>query len=128
MRLYDTPACGHSTGESAKGTIFMKPIHVTEATFENEVSQSDKPVLIDFWATWCGPCRALSPVLDEIAAENGERFKIAKVDVDQNPGLASNFRVRSIPTLLFVKDGKLVDQQIGAISKKEIVKRLEAIA
>jgi len=106
----------------------MKPIHVTEATFENEVSQSDKPVLIDFWATWCGPCRALSPVLDEIAAENGERFKIAKVDVDQNPGLASNFRVRSIPTLLFVKDGKLVDQQIGAISKKEIVKRLEAIA
>jgi len=106
----------------------MKPIHVTEATFENEVSQSDKPVLIDFWATWCGPCRALSPVLDEIAAENGERFKIAKVDIDQNPGLASNFRVRSIPTLLFVKDGKLVDQQIGAISKKEIVKRLEAIA
>jgi thioredoxin len=106
----------------------MKPIHVTEATFENEVSHSDKPVLIDFWATWCGPCRALSPVLDEIAAENPERFKIAKVDVDQNPGLASNFRVRSIPTLLFVKDGKLVDQQIGAISKKEIVKRLEAIA
>jgi thioredoxin len=106
----------------------MKPIHVTEATFENEVSQSDKPVLIDFWANWCGPCRALSPVLDEIAAENPERFKIAKVDIDQNPGLASNFRVRSIPTLLFVKDGKLVDQQIGAISKKEIVKRLEAIA
>ena len=106
----------------------MKPIHVTEATFENEVSQSDKPVLIDFWATWCGPCRALSPVLDEIAAENPEKFKIAKVDIDQNPGLASSFRVRSIPTLLFVKDGKLVDQQIGAISKKEIVKRLEAIA
>lgn len=106
----------------------MKPIHVTEATFENEVSQSDKPVLIDFWATWCGPCRALSPVLDEIAAENPDRFKIAKVDIDQNPALASSFRVRSIPTLLFVKDGKLVDQQIGAISKKEIVKRLEAIA
>jgi len=106
----------------------MKPIHVTDATFEAEVSKSDKPVLIDFWATWCGPCRALSPVLDEIASENDERFKIAKVDVDQNPSLAATFGVRSIPTLLFVKDGKLLDQQIGAISKREIVKRLEAIA
>lgn len=105
----------------------MKPIHVTDTTFETEVSKSDKPVLIDFWATWCGPCRALSPVLDEIASENSERFKIAKVDVDQNPALAATFGVRSIPTLLFVKDGKLVDQQIGAISKREIVKRLEAI-
>jgi len=106
----------------------MKPIHVTDATFENEVSQSDKPVLVDFWASWCGPCRALSPVLDEIAAEGGERFKIAKVDVDQSPSLAASFGVRSIPTLLFVKGGKLRDQQIGAISKSEIVKRLEAIA
>jgi thioredoxin len=106
----------------------MKTIHVTDATFETEVSQSDKPVLIDFWATWCGPCRAMSPVLDEIAAEHPERFKIAKIDVDESPALAASFRVRSVPTLLFVKDGKLRDQQIGAISKSEIVKRLEAIA
>lgn len=105
----------------------MKPIHVTDATFENEVSQSDKPVLVDFWASWCGPCRQLSPVLDEIASENPERFKIAKIDVDESPSLAASFGVRSIPTLLFVKDGKLRDQQIGAISKSEIVKRLEAI-
>jgi thioredoxin 1 len=105
----------------------MKPIHVTDATFENEVSQSDKPVLVDFWASWCGPCRQLSPVLDEIASENPERFKIAKIDVDQSPSLAASFGIRSIPTLLFVKDGKLRDQQIGAISKSEIVKRLEAI-
>jgi thioredoxin 1 len=106
----------------------MNAIQVTDATFEAEVSRSDKPVLIDFWATWCGPCRALSPVLDEIAAENPERFKIAKIDVDESPALAASFRVRSVPTLLFVKDGKLRDQQIGAISKGEIVKRLEAIA
>ena len=106
----------------------MKPIHVTDATFETEVSKSDKPVLIDFWANWCGPCRQLSPVLDEIASENSERFKIAKVDVDESPSLAASFGIRSIPTLLFVKDGKLRDQQIGAISKGEIVKRLEALA
>src|SRR5262245_33102709 len=106
----------------------MKAIHVTDANFETEVSHSGKPVLIDFSATWCGPCRALSPVLDEIAAENPERFKIAKIDVDESPSLAASFRVQSVPTLLFVKNGKLRDQQIGAISKHEIVKRLEAIA
>ena len=106
----------------------MTPIHVTDATFESEVSQSDKPVLVDFWATWCGPCRQLSPVLDEIASENSDRFKVAKIDVDENPSLAANFGIRSIPTLLFVKDGKLRDQQIGGISKSEIVKRLEALA
>ena len=103
-------------------------ITVNDANFENEVEKHDGLAIVDFWATWCGPCRALSPVLDEIASENDERFKIAKVDVDQNPSLAATFGVRSIPTLLFVKDGKLLDQQIGAISKREIVKRLEAIA
>jgi thioredoxin 1 len=106
----------------------MKAIHVTDATFETEVSHFDKPVLIDFGATWCGPCRALSPVLDEIAAENSERFKVATIDVDESPVLAASFRIRSVPTLMFVKNGKLRDQQIGLISKSEIVKRLEAIA
>jgi thioredoxin 1 len=105
----------------------MKTIHVNDASFETEVSNSDKPVLIDFSAEWCPPCRALSPVLDEIAAENSERFKITKVDVEESPDLATSFKVRSLPTLLFVKDGKLLDQQIGLISKREIVKRLEAI-
>src|SRR5262245_11300461 len=106
----------------------MKTIHVNDASFETEVSKSDKPVLIDLSAEWCPPCRALSPVLDEIAAENSGRFKITKVDVEESPALATSFKVRSLPTLLFVKDGKLLDQQIGLISKREIVKRLEAIA
>jgi thioredoxin 1 len=105
----------------------MKSIPVTDATFATEVSQSNKPVLVDFWATWCGPCRALSPVLDEIAAEHSDRFKITKVNIEEGPQLAATFRVNAVPTLLFIKDGKVRDQQIGAASKAEIVKRLEAL-
>ena len=106
----------------------MKPIQVTEATFEQEVTQSEKPVLVDFWAPWCGPCRLIAPLLDEIAAEHADRFKIAKVNVDENPQLAANFGVRSIPTLLFVKDGKLRDQVVGTAPKATLVSRLEALA
>jgi thioredoxin 1 len=106
----------------------MKPIEVTEATFQSEVAQSDQPVLVDFWAPWCGPCRLMAPVLDEIAAEHGDRFKIAKVNVDENPILAASFAVHSIPTLAFVKDGKLRDQVIGGLNKKALIARLEALA
>lgn len=106
----------------------MKPIQVTEATFEAEVALSDKPVLVDFWAPWCGPCRLIAPALDEIAAEHGDRFTIAKVNVDENPKLAAAFGVRSIPMLAFVKDGKLRDSVIGAASKAAMLARLESLA
>jgi thioredoxin 1 len=106
----------------------MKPIQVTDATFEQEVAQSDKPVLVDFWAPWCGPCRLLAPALDEIAAEHGERFKVAKVNVDENPNLAAAFGVRSIPMLAFVKDGKLRDQIVGVTPKAALLARLESLA
>src|SRR6187455_2579251 len=102
----------------------MKPIQVTEATFEQEVTQCDKPVLVDFWAPWCGPCRLIAPLLDEIATEHADRFKIAKVNIDESPQLAANFGVRSIPTLLFVKDGKLRDQVVGTAPKATLVSRL----
>jgi len=106
----------------------MNAIQVTQSNYDTEVTQSDRPVLIDFWAPWCGPCRALAPVLDEIATEHGDRFKIAKIDVDQDPELASKFRVRGVPTLLFVKDGEPREQHLGGLSKSEIVKRLAALS
>jgi len=93
----------------------MQPVHVTDQTFEAEVLKSDLPVLVDFWAEWCGPCRTIAPILDKLAKEYSGKVKIAKVDVDANPALAQAFRIMSIPTLMFVKEGKIVGQQAGAL-------------
>lgn len=92
-----------------------KPVHVTDATFEAEVLNSDLPVLIDFWAEWCGPCRMVAPILDKLAKEFAGRVRIAKVNVDENPGLAQAFRVMSIPTIMLVKNRTIVFSQPGAL-------------
>ncbi len=102
-----------------------KYITVTDDTFEAEVLQSDQPVLVDFWAAWCGPCRIIAPLIIELAEEFEGRAKLAKLDVDHNPTVAMNFGVRSIPTLLFFKDGRVVDQLIGAAPKKTLSEKLE---
>ena len=98
----------------------MKVLHVNKDNFHNEVLNSDKPVLLDFFASWCGPCRMVGPILDEIAEER-EDIKVCKVDIDEQPELASRYRIMSVPTLMVLKNGHIMDQSIGAKPKHQIL-------
>lgn len=100
---------------------------ITEQNFETEVIKSELPVLIDFWAVWCGPCKAIHPIVEKLAAEYNGKLKVAKCDVDSNQQIALEFGIRSIPTLLIFKNGKVVEQIIGAVPKKHIISKLDGV-
>lgn len=105
----------------------MKPLTFTDENFESEVLNSDKPVLVDFWAVWCGPCKAIAPIVEDLATEYEGKLKVGKLDVDNNQDSAIKYGVRSIPTLLIFKDGKVQETIIGAVPKTHILQKLESV-
>ncbi len=102
-------------------------LEITDANFDEVVMKSDKPVMIDFWAIWCGPCRMIAPSVEEIAKEYDGRAVVGKVDVDSNPGISVKFGVRNIPTVLYIKGGQVVDKQVGAVPKQVLASKLNAL-
>jgi thioredoxin 1 len=100
--------------------------HISDASFESDVIQADKPVLVDYWAEWCGPCKAIAPILDEVAGAYGDRLQVAKMNVDENTEVPRKFGIRGIPTLMLFKDGQLAATKVGALSKAQLTSFLDA--
>ncbi len=104
-----------------------KPVQISDDTFEQEVLKSETPVVVDFWAAWCGPCKMIAPILEEIAQEYDGKLKVAKIDVDANTKVASQFKIMSIPSLLFFKGGELVEQIVGAMPKAQLLSKVDKV-
>ena len=123
-KIADQPRCGRCKQNFPPIPVTHRPVMVKDATFTAEVLESQLPVLLDCWASWCAPCGAMAPVLDDLARTYAGRLKVAKLNVDQNPMTASRYNVMSLPTLLFIRDGKVVETAAGALPKQEIERYL----
>ena len=126
-RLQDKPICGKCRRPLTVGVVHDRPVIVKDSTFSIEVLSYPGAVIVDCWAPWCGPCHMVSPILDQLASEYAGRVKIAKLNVDENPLTASQYSIRSIPTMLLFKDGKLVNSLVGALPRSEIEGHLRSI-
>jgi thioredoxin 1 len=117
----------HSRRPAAKDSSMSNDLikHITDDSFESDVLSSDKPVLVDYWAEWCGPCKMIAPILDDVAKDYGERLQIAKMNVDENSAVPQKFGIRGIPTLMLFKDGQLAATKVGAISKAQLTSFLD---
>jgi thioredoxin 1 len=128
ITLQITNGRGIAGNSKGKDTAKMSEVtEVTQDTFEQEILKSDKPVLVDFWAPWCGPCRMLSPIVDELAKDYNGKMKFAKVNTDANGGIAGQYGIRGIPTLMFFKDGKEIDRIVGVQPKPALVAKIDGI-
>ncbi|MFP4087079.1 MAG: thioredoxin TrxC [Desulfobacteraceae bacterium] len=126
-RIHQGPRCGKCGAPIPVGGNTGRPMDITDRVFSSEVLSAPGPVVMDCWAPWCGPCRTVGPVLEQLASEYAGRVKVVKLNVDENPETASRYGIRSIPTLLFFKNGEMVDTLVGAVPKAEIERHLTAL-
>ena len=127
IRLNDRPVCGRCHSRLPEGRDFNSPVIVSDKIFNDEIISSPVPVLLDCWAPWCGPCRTIGPIIDQLAKEFAGKVKFAKLNVDENPATSTKYNIMSIPTMLLFKDGKVVNSLVGALPKAEIENHLRSL-